>query len=243
MGILRKTSLLLAMAPLVCSAAVNPPSYAARLPSRPGALALAASDLTWPVDGRRASKRASGPLCLRASSRTAPRDAQRAPSLGAFAERVSHGAASEVLGLYLDGRQPLHVVDQPTYDPNYVSSVPGTATLFSLAAEAGTLGFLAHREAGGAAFASLTPGDSVWVIYGDSRTEAFTVSEIEFYQALEPSDPYGEFVDLGSGERLSAAQVFQRAYGSGHGLVLQTCLARDGDLNWGRLFVLAEPIG
>ncbi len=243
MGILRKTALLLAMAPLAYSAAVNPPAYAAGPPTRSGAPASAVSDLASPANGPGASKRASGPQRFRASSSTAPRDVQPAPSLGAFTDRVSHGAASEVLGLYLDGRVALHVVHQPTNDRNYVSAVPGTATLFSLAAETGTLGFLAHREAGGAAFASLSLGDSVRVIYGDGRTEAFTVSEIDRYQALEPSDPYADFVDLGSGEQLSAAQVFQRVYGSGRGLVLQTCLPRDGDLSWGRLFVLAEPIG
>ena len=242
MGILRKTALLLVLAPLACSVAVNPPAYAAS-PSPRSTASAASGSFAWPENGPLSSKRASGPLRLSAPSSTTPGDVRPAPSLDAFAQRVSHGAASEVLGLYLDGREALYVVHQPANDPGYVSSVPGTATLFSLAAEAGTLGFLAHREAGGAAFAGLTPGDFLQVVYGGGEIESFVVVEIERYQALEPSNPYGDLVNLETGEELSAAEAFQRLYGGSWGLVLQTCLPRDGDPNWGRLFVLAEPIG
>ncbi|MEW6567039.1 MAG: hypothetical protein AB1449_02510 [Chloroflexota bacterium] len=163
------------------------------------------------------------------------------PSLSDFARSLNDGELDAVRGLYLTNRAALHVVQQPADDPAYVSSVPGTATLFRDAAERGTLGFLAHNEAASALFHSLNLGDKVWIVYGDGRAQAFIVAEIRRYQAEDPSSPYGEFVDLEDGERLSAAALFNRVYTGGQRVVLQTCLARDGVQTWGRLFVVAYP--
>lgn len=233
MGIRRKASLVVALAVLAYSSAAGRPASAASPQGLPDRSSSPASRM----DGTHATKRGGGPLRIALPSTSA----EHLPTLTAFQERLNRELPGEVVGLYLDGRTALHVVRQPAGDPSYVSSVPGTVTLFRLAAEAGTLGFLAHSEEAGASFAALEAGDLVWVVYGDGQAEPFAVSQVERYRAEDPSDSHGGFTDLSSGEHLTAEDLFQHVYGSGHGVVLQTCLLGDGSLTWGRLFVLAEP--
>ncbi len=230
-----KLSLLLGLAVLVFSTAPSRPARAAS-PHTETQRSPAPATVTAVAP---AAKRARGPLRIVLPSASAA----RVPALPAFQQRLRRATPAEVAGLYLDDGTALHVVQQPADDPAYVSAVPGTVTQFRLAAEAGTLGFLAHIEAAGASFATLEPGDLVWVVYGGGRAEPFAVREIQRYRAEEGSNPYSDFFDLDTGDHLSAAELFQRVYGSGHDLVLQTCLQGDGSLTWGRLFVLAEPVG
>jgi hypothetical protein len=63
------------------------------------------------------------------------------------------------------------------------------------------------------------------------------------YQALSPTSPYSNFVDLNTKKLLSAEQLFYNIYGRGGStLVFQTCISTEQVPSWGRLFVLAKPI-
>lgn len=123
----------------------------------------------------------------------------------------------------------LMVIQQPT--PEYVSRLDGTVTQFQQANYA----FLAHNYASGRHFFDLKIGDEVKA--GDN---VFHVTEIVQYQALEPDDVKSDFVDLATGDKLTAAQLFGKIYTDPDRLVLQTCIERYGVDSWGRLFVIAE---
>ena len=134
------------------------------------------------------------------------------------------------------------VVQQPQGKPNYVSSNDGELTQFSSATSYGNVGLLAHNFLSGKAFFQLTVGQEVDLEYEDGTFEAFIVTEILRYQALDPRSPFSSFQNLSDqNEILSAQQMFERAYAGERHITLQTCIANDGNASWGRLFVLATP--
>jgi hypothetical protein len=134
------------------------------------------------------------------------------------------------------------VVQQPRGKPNYVSSNDGELTQFSSATSYGNVGLLAHNFLSGKAFFELNVGQEVDLQYQDGTSEAFIVTEILRYQALDPKSPFSSFQSLtDQSEILSAQQMFERAYGGERHITLQTCIANDGNASWGRLFVLAIP--
>jgi hypothetical protein len=61
------------------------------------------------------------------------------------------------------------------------------------------------------------------------------------FQALEPESVSSSFRNLDRNEVLSAAEMFNRAYVGGNRLVFQTCIGAEGNVSWGRLFVVAVP--
>jgi len=50
-------------------------------------------------------------------------------------------------------------------------------------------------------------------------------------------------LDLDSHERLTTAEAYARFYRGGRHVTFQTCLEKEGRLNWGLLFVVAIPLG
>jgi hypothetical protein len=164
------------------------------------------------------------------------------PDLIAFSEQLGNSAAGEVAGLYADGLFAFPVVQQPAGQPAFVSSSADTLTQFSMAASYGSLGFLGHVTLAGSRFSSLAYYDQLVVIFGDDQYASYRVTQIRRFQALQPTNPYSSFVDLATGETLSAEQLFFQTYGVAERLVLQTCIASEGEDSWGRLFVIAEPV-
>ena len=176
-----------------------------------------------------------------------PRPTPSLPSLPVFvaALQAEHHPAEAVVGLYIPGVLAARVVEQPPGKDGFVAALPDTVTRFRLAARYyGTLGLLAHNTLAGAAFFHLKPGDVFYLVQGDGRVKACLVTRVMQYRALQPNSPYSAFIDLQTGERLTVAEAFRRTYGAAQGgVVLQTCIARQGVLTWGRLFVLARPLG
>ncbi len=169
------------------------------------------------------------------------------PSLAAFVAALQgeHRPPDAVVGLYIPGVLAARVVEQPPGQDGFVAALPATVTRFRLAARYyGTLGLLAHNTLAGAAFFRLREGDVFYVVLGDGRVEAYLVTQVLRYRALQPNSPYSPFIDLTTGERLTVAEAFRRTYGAAQGgAVLQTCIARGKLLTWGRLFVLARALG
>jgi hypothetical protein len=161
--------------------------------------------------------------------------------LEAFAAGVVDGRAGVLRGVYVPGVLALRVVQQPASVPFSVNLTPGIATQFSAASAYGVTGLLADNVASGVLFYNLAPGQTVSLIYGDGAIRRYTVSGLYSYQALSPTDPYSNFVDLGTGAQLSAMDLFNQMYTGGDKVTFQTCLARDGVMSWGRLFVIATP--
>lgn len=177
---------------------------------------------------------------LPADTLTQPVEADPQTELEAFAAAVVDGRAGVLRGVYVAGVLALRVVQQPA-GAFSVDMTPGLATQFSAANAYGVTGLLADNVASGVLFYSLAPGQEVTLIYGDGAQRRYVVDGIARYQALNPTDPYSDFVDLASGARLSANSLFAQMYSGGDKVTFQTCLAQDGLLSWGRLFVTAHP--
>lgn len=160
-----------------------------------------------------------------------------------FAQSIRNGQAASLRGVYAPDVMAYPIVQQPAGDPAYVTPVANTVTQFALAGSHGTVGLLAHNYLAGSAFPKLAPGQEIRLVYGDGHFERYTVSGTRRFQALDPQNPQGDFIDLHSGQVLPASALFESLYASSGRLVLQTCIAVDGELSWGRLFVIAEPAG
>jgi len=77
---------------------------------------------------------------------------------------------------------------------------------------------------------------------GDGSIRRYIISESDSFQRLQKSARSDEFIDLITREKYSTIQVFNRFYRGEHHLTFQTCLEKDGDLDWGLLFVIALPV-
>jgi hypothetical protein len=160
-----------------------------------------------------------------------------------FMDGLAYTTADLPVGLYVPGLLALPVVQQPAGNPAYVSPADGEVTHFGLAAGYGSTGLLAHNTAAGAQFDDLNLGQVLYLVDGTHRVQAYRVTQIRRLRALQPSSPYSEFLDLDiPGVRLTAADLFYQVYSHDGRLVLQTCIEAEGKSNWGRLFLIAEPV-
>lgn len=168
--------------------------------------------------------------------------ASSVPSLPSFIESIKDGNASTLRGIYVEGLIAFPVVQQPYGNPGFVSGTDAVVTQFSIATEVGNVGLLAHNHLAGATFSQLKQGDTIILIYGDGHTQGFVVEGFQQYQATDPLSPYSYFKDLASDTTLSALDLFNKVYRGDYHLTLQTCIENEGNLSWGRLFVIAKPI-
>jgi hypothetical protein len=165
------------------------------------------------------------------------------PIFDTFVNSVKNGRSDQVTGVYVENRLSLRVVQQPANDAAFVATIDGTATQFLMAFQvAGNIGLLAHNYLAGRLFFDLQTGDIVQLIYGDGNVSEFEITTIYQYQALNPSSPYSNFLDIQNGETLSANDLFYRVYGGDFHLTFQTCIAQDNNDSWGRMFVIALPL-
>jgi len=162
------------------------------------------------------------------------------PFLDTFIENLKNGNAGQVVGVYVEDVLSLRVVQQPSSDAAYVSSLPNTATYFGMVRSiTGNTGLLAHNYLAGAYFFNLRSGQLVTLIYGDGTTDEYIVSNAQEFQAVSPNSPTSNFISLSSGETLSSTDLFYRVYGGGTRTTFQTCIAQGNEDSWGRLFVIA----
>ncbi|MDD5369991.1 MAG: sortase [Anaerolineaceae bacterium] len=163
-------------------------------------------------------------------------------NLSAFIDSVKNGEHLTPVGIYADYSFAYPIVQQPNIDSVYVSTKPGVVTQFGMAARNGVIGLLAHNTLAGAQFTNLSLNQRVLVVYGDGTLRAYTIQSVRHFQALNSTNPYSDFVDQENpGRTLTSAQLFNEMYGSEETLVFQTCIQKDGNPSWGRLFILATP--
>jgi hypothetical protein len=180
----------------------------------------------------------SAALPLAASAAPAG-DVAAIPDLNTFTASVINGNGKVLRGIHVEGMFAYPVVQQG-YSME-VSELPATLTQFGWASSYGVTGILAHNWLTGADFFRLRVGQKIHLIFGDGRTETYWVNRLYRYQATMPESTYSQFIDLATGKGTDAEGVFRKVYmGDGH-LTFQTCIAKDGQLSWGRLFVVAEP--
>lgn len=210
------------------------------------ALASAASESEAPTLQLNITKDASSQLPVQEAASpavvAAEAPATAAAALQSFVNSVSSGNASQVTGIYVEGVMAYGVVGQGG-NAAYVSEKAGVVTQFAMASQFGSQGFLAHNYLAGGAFSSIAAGNVITLVYGDGSVKQFQVTSIQRYQALSPNSTQSTFVDLESGDTLSATSLFYRIYNRENPVVLQTCIAKDGLSTWGRLFITAVPLG
>ncbi len=165
------------------------------------------------------------------------------PDLNSFIASVKNGDAAVLRGVFVPNLMALHIVQQPSGDPGYVSSINNTATQFAPAAQYGNIGLLAHNFLSGQYFFQLTGGEQISLIYGDGRVENYRITTISRFEATAPDSPTSNFINLDTGEVLTSSALFVREYTGSKHITFQTCIASNGNLSWGRLFVSAEPQG
>ncbi|GAB4538385.1 MAG: hypothetical protein Fur002_01820 [Anaerolineales bacterium] len=159
-------------------------------------------------------------------------------TLKAFVERVKNGHAEQLRGMYAPGVTAATVTQQPENDPRFISNEANVATQFSMATKLGNVGLLAHNTLAGAQFFKMTVGGTITLVYGDGRTENFVIVEIASYQVLDK----GNYLNLATNQTEKVGDVFMKAYAGAYHLTLQTCIAKDGNNEWGRMFIIAQPV-
>ena len=159
-----------------------------------------------------------------------------------FVTRISNGQKDVIRGVHVSGLFSLPVIQQPQNSPIFVSNKHDRVTQFQNAARNGVTGLLAHNYLAGGQFYKLVPGHEILVVYGNGDIQRYRVVSTHRYQKLSPSNLHSNLVDLSSGKEVSVTDVFNRFYRGEHHLTFQTCLERNGRLNWGFLFVVAVPV-
>jgi len=180
-------------------------------------------------------------LAILPAEAAAPAGIKKLPTLEKFAASVNNQQMGVVAGVYVPGVLALPVKQQPANHPGYVSASNGIATQFQATAK-GIIGLLAHNDLAGAQFFDLSAGQVVWIVYGDGALKRYRVTRIHRFQALESKNPYSQLVNLETGVMASSAQVFNQVYTGEDHITFQTCIAKNGDATWGRLFVIATPV-
>ena len=147
-----------------------------------------------------------------------------------------------IIGLVLmvsckkNGTKPFVIISKANH-----TVIEGEITQFSIPNKYGNTGLLAHNYLSGRHFFGLGIGDVVQLVYGDREIKEYQIADIQRYQALQPDSPSSQFLDLNTGEKLSATQLFKRVYMGNHHLTLQTCIQEGLEDSWGRLFIIAKP--
>jgi hypothetical protein len=163
------------------------------------------------------------------------------PAFSEFSKAVQNNQAGVLRGVYVSDVLDLPIVQQPAGNAGYVSLNEGEITQFGMAAQFGNVGLLAHNNLSGRLFSKLAVGQEVRLVYGDGKVEYFVIKQILKYQALQPTNPYSSFRDLTNDENLTAEQLFNKVYRGDRHVTFQTCIEANGNLSWGRLFVIAQP--
>ena len=163
------------------------------------------------------------------------------PDLTSFVSSVENGQSNTLRGVYVDGVFALPVIQQPSSNAAYISPIADTLTQFSLAARYSNIGLLAHDYLSGQYFSRLALGERVFLVYGKGRIETMQVTQVYRYRATDPYSTTSDFIDLDTNQHLTDDQLFSKVYLGAEHVTFQTCIEQDGNLSWGRLFVIAEP--
>lgn len=155
---------------------------------------------------------------------------------------ATNNNSKQVVGVFQHGTFRAPVVQQPGNAPGFVSTEFDKVTQFRMANQYGVTALLAHNYLAGQNFKKIRPGSLITIVYGNGRTVDYMVEEIRQYQALSPNSPYSNFINLADTDqnKISATDLFYDIYTQDGRLVLQTCIEKDGELSWGRLFIIAS---
>ena len=153
----------------------------------------------------------------------------------------------DLYAVYLPGQKPescLPVVQQPSYNTKYISGQPDVLTQFGQINPETGYWLLAHNTLAGVYISAMSEGDEYMLVDALGRVGKYRVAEIEAFQADPPDSTTPDLIPVDRetlepiGDTLSSNTVFDDV--SAHGSELQTCIGKDGEPSWGRLFVIGE---
>ncbi len=163
------------------------------------------------------------------------------PVFDQFVQSVVNGEGDQRVGVFVEDLFSFPIIQQPANEPAWISSNFGEVTEFRIVRQqTGNEGLLAHNYLAGSQFFSLKPGDIAEIVLGDGSVIEFEIVAVEDYQALTPNSPTSDFLDLATGQKLSASDLFYRVYGGNLTLTFQTCINRNNLSTWGRTFIIGE---
>jgi hypothetical protein len=177
-------------------------------------------------------------LSRSATEAYAKNDTHILPLLREFIETVTNGEAGVLRGIYIPNLLALRVAQQPGEDSRFISNSGTIVTQFNMAARMGNVGLLAHNYLAGNLFFEIQVGNEIILIFGNGRMENFTVNSVNWYEAL-PHDAYKDFV---TGDVLNTGELYDMMYNGEYHLTLQTCIEWGDNPDWGRLFIIAQPV-
>jgi hypothetical protein len=170
------------------------------------------------------------------------KDGYQPVDLQVFSDSVINGNADQITGLYVPEFGGFYVIQQTAGNDGIVSQKDGILTQFLRPASNRVIALLAHNTGSGILFDRF-PSDSLfYVIFGDGRQEIYRLSSKIRYQAVDENSTNSNLIDLSNGIEQSAKQVYQTMYSGKPHLTLQTCIQQGDNLDWGRLFLLADLV-
>lgn len=170
-------------------------------------------------------------------------DTSALPAFDQFVQGIANGNGNQPVGVYVEGQFQYPIVQQPSNDPAWVTSNFGEVTEFRIVRQhTGNEGLIAHNYLAGGSFYNLQPGDVAELIMGDGNVVEFEIYEIHSFQALTPNSALSDFLNLDTGEKLTASDLFYRVYGGDMTLTFQTCINRDNISTWGRTFIIGAEL-
>lgn len=165
------------------------------------------------------------------------------PVFDQFVQSVVNGEPNQRVGVFVENLFSYPIVQQPANQPAYITSSVGEVTEFRIVRQqTGNEGLIAHNYLAGGQFFSLKPGDIAEIVLGDGSVIEFEIYAVEDYQALMPNSPTSDFLDLATGAKLSASDLFYRVYGGNLTLTFQTCINRNNLSTWGRTFIIGSEL-
>lgn len=134
----------------------------------------------------------------------------------------------------------LEIELQPVGQPSYVTNVPGKVTLFRQTLARNALVFIIHNDLGGTRLYDTKIGDLIYVSSAQDRVY-YEVIHIYRFRADQPTDPFSDLFELETGERFTVDAAYDLVFPGGY-VTIETCIIRNGDVNWGRIFIQAKQI-
>lgn len=157
-------------------------------------------------------------------------------------ENQLNGNAEQVVGTIVEGMFVSPVMQQPEFDPKWISNIENTLTSLQNARLSGDIGLAAYNHQAGAKFFDLALDQTILIVMGDGAFLLYQIDSILQFQAIEPENPESAYIHPTTSEILSPTQLEQYLYDGSNQLVFQTDISKDGITQWGILVVIADLI-
>ena len=129
---------------------------------------------------------------------------------------MSDGTSGYNRGIYSDENFALPVVQQPSGQAGFVSTIDGVTTQFSMPNKYGVTGLLAHNYSIRKTFLQIEYRGCYPIVYGNGEIKEYHIADIQKYQALQPNSQTVNLLNLIPGKNISATQLFKRVYMGNH---------------------------